>query len=93
MVSPYEIDKALFRLNSPELKNLPPGSRWRKTEFFGVPPEVMRLLEVQGYVEKRQVSEDRPVQWRKVEPNAKDSNRRSDHSPAFFGRLGYNRKG
>jgi hypothetical protein len=66
MFSSYDIDKALYRLNSPKLNQLPPDSRWRKTDFFGVPPEALHVLEAQGVVERRQVTETSPVQWRKV---------------------------
>ncbi|MFL5282281.1 MAG: hypothetical protein ACJ8AW_15165 [Rhodopila sp.] len=65
MVSSYEVEKALFRLNSPKLNQLPPDNRWRKTDFFGVPVAALHVLEIEGLVEKRQVSEDSPVQWRK----------------------------
>jgi hypothetical protein len=66
MGSSYDIDKALFRLNSPSLNKFPPEDRWRKTSFFGVPPGALRVLEAQGLVERRQVTEDSPVQWRRV---------------------------
>jgi hypothetical protein len=67
MFSPYDLDKVLSRLNSPKLNQLPPDNRWRRTDFFGVPTEALRILEVQGVVERQQASENDPVRWRKVE--------------------------
>jgi hypothetical protein len=64
MEGDYERNKVLYKLRTLRRNEPNRDRRWRRTSWYGVTPETMTMLMVQGFVEKRQVKMDQPVQWR-----------------------------
>ena len=66
MEGDYELSKAIQKLRTLNRSVPNREDRWRRTSWYGVTEQTMRILQIQGVVEKRRISDDQPVQWRQT---------------------------